>query len=423
MTPLVSPAPDAATLQTAIGDARRLAAVHATALLDTPPEASFDRLTRLAAGIIGAPATFITLVDSARDFYVSMHGPGEPLATTRQWQGPTFCQFLVVHHAPLVLDDVTAHPGYRDVPTVRLLGLRAYAGVPLLTSDGRCLGSFCAVDFAPHAWSRRDVELLTELASSAVREIELRQALQHAALASQAKSMFMSNMSHEIRTPMNAIIGFTQLMARDSHDPVLSDRLAKVDMSARHLLQILNDILDLSKIEAGKMQLEQAPFTLDELLGSCLDMVRPRAEEKGLQLVLERGPLPQRVLGDITRLRQALLNLLSNAVKFTEHGFVKLRAELLSEQAGQVQLRFEVIDTGEGIEPAAQARLFNNFEQADASVTRRHGGTGLGLSLTRQIATLMGGEVGVHSAPGEGSRFWLTVKLTALQAAWPAAIH
>jgi signal transduction histidine kinase len=244
-----------------------------------------------------------------------------------------------------------------------------------------------------------------------MREIELRRALQQAAAASQAKSTFLSNMSHEIRTPMNAIMGLTYLMAMDSHDPALSDRLSKVDMAAKHLLQILNDVLDLSKVEAGKMQLEIAPLLLDDLIGSSLDMVRPRAEEKGLALVLDNGHLPHSVRGDITRLRQALLNLLSNAVKFTAQGEVRLRCELLRESDDEVLLRFEVLDTGEGITPEAQTRLFNSFEQADQTVSRRHGGTGLGLALTRQYARLMGGDVGVHSVPGEGSRFWFTARL------------
>jgi signal transduction histidine kinase len=411
MTNFAPPAPDSATRQAAITDLQRLAALRGTALLDTPPEESFDRLTRLATDIIGAPASFMTLVDATRDFYKSMSGPGEPLVSTRQWVGPTFCQFLLTSGGPLVLDDVTAYPGYRDLDTIRTLGLRAYAGVPLTTSEGQCLGSFCAVDFSPRRWRDLDVKLLTELAQSAMREIELRQALLRAYESVKAKSMFLSNMSHEIRTPMNAILGYTQLMSRDSQDPKLRDRLSMVDTAAKHLLQVLNDVLDMSKAEAGKMQLENAPFVLGDLLSSCLNFVRPRADEKGLELVLDCGDLPHSVLGDITRLRQALLNLLTNAVKFTQRGQVRLSVQLLSQNTNQVQLRFEVSDSGEGIAESAQARLFNCFEQADPSVSRRHGGTGLGLTLTRQLAQLMGGSVGMHSVLGEGSRFWLTAYL------------
>jgi signal transduction histidine kinase/CheY-like chemotaxis protein len=410
-TPKPPPAASEARLQAAIADVRRLEAVRATQLLDAPPERCFDRLTQLATEIIGAPASFMTLVDSSRDFYMSMSGAGEPLASARQWHGPTFCHHLLTTGGPLVLDDVTALPGYRHVPAVDSLGMRAYAGVPLITADGQCLGSFCAVDFAPRHWRAADVALLTELAHCAMREIELRDALRRAAAASAAKSHFLSNMSHEIRTPMNAIIGLTHLMARTSQDPTLSDRLSKVDVAARHLMHILNDVLDLSKVEAGKLQLENEPLLLDDLLDSSIALVQPRAQDKGLALQLHTGPLPRQVRGDVTRLRQALLNLLTNAMTFTERGWVRLQVDVVSAEGDAMVLRFEVSDTGVGIEPAVLARLFNDFEQADASVARRHGGSGLGLALTRQLAQLMGGEVGVHSLPGLGSRFWFTAKL------------
>jgi signal transduction histidine kinase len=416
-------AADDSTLQAAISDARRLAAVEATLLLDTPPEESFDRLTRLATRVIGAPVSFLSLVDGQRDFYKSHCGFGEPLASTRQLLGRTFCHFSLVSDGPLVLDDVTAHAGYADVPTVQTLGIRAYAGVPLITDEGLCLGSFCAVDFAPRLWSEHDVLVLSELAHAAMREILLRQALKKAEAATRAKSAFLSNMSHEIRTPMNAIIGLTHLMERDAHDAQQRERLGKVDTAAQHLLQVINDILDLSKIEAGKMTLEETEFALDDLLSSCIELVGERARDKGLELVLDTDHLPRRVSGDPTRLRQALLNLLSNAVKFTAQGWVRVRGELLRDDGGRVLVRFEVRDTGEGIAPEALGQLFSAFEQADAAINRRHGGTGLGLALTRHLAQLMGGEVGVHSALGEGSCFWFTAVLgraaEAMDATWP----
>ena len=245
----------------------------------------------------------------------------------------------------------------------------------------------------------------------AAMQHELAQRAAEAEAANRAKSAFLANMSHEIRTPMNAIIGLTHLMARDSRDAQQRDRLAKVDDAAKHLLQVINDILDLSKIEAGKMVLEDTEFALDPLLARALEMVGARAREKGLELVLDTDHLPPRLRGDPTRLSQALINLLSNAVKFTEHGWVRLRGELLKEDGARLLVRFEVRDTGEGITPERQGRLFSAFEQADSSTTRRHGGTGLGLALTRHLATMMGGSVGVESTPGEGSCFWLTAWL------------
>ncbi len=240
---------------------------------------------------------------------------------------------------------------------------------------------------------------------------ELARSRDEAEAASRAKSAFLANMSHEIRTPMNAIIGLTHLMARDTRDSLQADRLSKVDRAAQHLMEVINNILDLSKIEAGKMTLDDAEFALDTLLARCFEMVSERAREKGLELVLDTDHLPARLRGDATRLSQALINLLVNAVKFTESGWVRLRAEVLREQGVRLEVRFEVQDTGEGIAPELQARLFHAFEQADNSMTRRHGGSGLGLALTRHLARLMGGETGLASTPGEGSRFWFTAWL------------
>ncbi len=229
--------------------------------------------------------------------------------------------------------------------------------------------------------------------------------------ATRAKSAFLANMSHEIRTPMNAIIGLTHLMARDAGDDLQRSRLHKVDTAAKHLLQVINDILDLSKIEAGKLVLESCEFSRDELVSRALAMVGEAAAAKGLELVLDTDHLPARLVGDPKHLAQALMNLLSNAVKFTESGWVRLRAEKIAQSGDRLQVRFEVSDSGIGIAHDRQDRLFAAFEQADSSTTRRYGGTGLGLALTRHLARLMGGEAGVRSTVGEGSTFWFTAWL------------
>jgi two-component system sensor histidine kinase/response regulator len=237
--------------------------------------------------------------------------------------------------------------------------------------------------------------------------------------ANRAKSAFLANMSHEIRTPMNGILGMAGLLRRDGLPPLQARRLDRIDTAGRHLLRVIDDILDLSKIEAGKLELNLAPLSPRLLLLQVSGLVADPAREKGLQLRIEAGDLPEHLLGDATRLQQALLNFAGNAVKFTSAGMITLRASVLQDDGLQVLLRFEVEDTGVGVEPAAVPRIFGAFEQADSSTTRPHGGTGLGLAITRRLARLMGGEAGLDSRPGPGSRFWFTARLAKADAPPP----
>jgi two-component system, sensor histidine kinase and response regulator len=230
--------------------------------------------------------------------------------------------------------------------------------------------------------------------------------------ANRAKSAFLANMSHEIRTPLNAIIGLTHLMRRDAPHGPAAERLRKVAEAASHLLQVINDILDLSKIEAGRLDLEVIDFSLQALLAGVRTLVSERAQAKGLALRVDAPPdLPDALRGDPTRLSQALLNLLSNAIKFTERGSVELRVQRLAEDEQTLTLRFTVKDTGIGIRPEQKQALFDAFAQGDTSMTRRFGGTGLGLAITQRLAQAMHGDVGVDSQPGAGSEFWFSARL------------
>jgi PAS domain S-box-containing protein len=240
---------------------------------------------------------------------------------------------------------------------------------------------------------------------------ELAEARRTADAANVAKSVFLANMSHEIRTPLSAILGLTHLLQGDAPTPAQVLRLQGISQSATHLLQVIDDILDLSKIEAGRIVLEDLPFSLDALLQRSAAMVAAESRKRGLDLAIAREPIPDALRGDPTRLSQAIVNLLTNAVKFTDHGSVSLRCRALAQSGSRLRLRIEVEDTGIGIAADRQAILFDAFSQADSSTTRRFGGTGLGLAITRRIAGLMDGDVGLDSVEGLGSRFWFTAWL------------
>ena len=287
-------------------------------------------------------------------------------------------------------------------------------GVPALDRDGNVFkwyGTCTNIDEikrteAELAEHRLHLEMLVES-----RTRQLAQAKELAEEATRAKSAFLANMSHEIRTPLNGVLGMAALLRRSGLKGEQAGFLDKIDASGKHLLAVINDILDLSKIEAGRLELEETDFVLSDVLHSVDALVSTEAETKGLRFITQCAALPQHFRGDPTRLAQALVNYLNNAIKFTERGTISLSGTVLADSETECRLRFAVKDTGIGMTDEQKSHLFNIFEQADNSTTRKYGGTGLGLVITRRIAELMGGEVGVESTPGQGTTFWLTVRL------------
>jgi signal transduction histidine kinase/CheY-like chemotaxis protein len=315
----------------------------------------------------------------------------------------------MVRQEPFVFEHRIVLPG----GTVRFVGTRA---VPYHDPQGR-LAKYIGTTLDITASKQAEAELKQHRDHLEVlvqaRTADLALAKEAAEAANRAKSTFLATMSHELRTPMNAIMGMTALARMRATDPKQLDQLGKVDIAARHLLAIITDILDISRIEANNFQLLEQDFSLDQTLQNVEALVRVQADAKRVKLVVSLAAELHAVAlrGDAQRLGQVLVNLVGNAVKFTEAGVVTVSVRVVEHASDQVVLRFEVADTGVGIAPGDQHKLFQAFGQVDGSFTRKHGGTGLGLAICKQLVERMGGEICVHSLPGVGSTFWFTVKL------------
>ncbi|MFT4955023.1 MAG: PAS domain S-box-containing protein [Brevundimonas sp.] len=274
-------------------------------------------------------------------------------------------------------------------------------------------GHYVTLEWRAQRHGDRIYAVARDVTDKVAAERDLIEAKAAAEAASRAKSDFLANMSHEIRTPLNGVIGIVDALSRTPLSPDQAEMVALIASSGVTLERLVSDILDVSKIEAGQLDLEERPFDLDEALAAPLDVMRLRAEDKGLDFVVQRAPDARGMfVGDSTRIRQVLGNLLSNAVKFTHQGAITVRVDVTDPSDGQTALKFEVEDTGVGFDSDHAARLFDRFNQADATITRRFGGTGLGLSICRSLVEMMGGRIAATSAPGAGSRFEVEIPLS-----------
>ena len=322
--------------------------------------------------------------------------------------------------APETLDTVLANIRNRYEQAYDVIGLRKDGSrYPLairgkqMNYHGRDVRVIEFLDITERKAAEAEIENyrqhLEDLVESRTAELSI--AKLAAESANRAKSAFLANMSHEIRTPLNAITGMAYILRRSGLTPQQTDKLDKIEAAGHHLLEVINSVLDLSKIEAGKFTLKDAPVHVVTLLGNIASMLGQKARDKGLFFHIETCSLPDDLHGDPTQLQQALLNYAANAIKFTETGHITLRVKEESQTDETVTLRFEVEDTGIGIAPDVIPKLFGAFEQADSSATRKYGGTGLGLAITRKIAEVMGGTAGLFSTEGKGSTFWFTAVL------------
>ncbi|MFZ2266963.1 MAG: response regulator [Azonexus sp.] len=388
---------------------------HGTVVLRGDASRDFDLLGRLPpAGFVGQ-----TKVSAQFQAMIAANPQG---GTYEAFAGAdnirrTFSYQAVGQHPLITLvglstDDILAG-WWRDVAKMTIL-----AAVFIILSGLGCWALLKSWNARSRAYAeiRSLAEALEQRVQERTGELEIANrdlvmARNAAEAANQAKSAFLANMSHEIRTPLNAITGLTHVMRRAGLPAEQAERLEKIEMSGQHLLGIINAILDLSKIEAGKFVLEEASVNIPGIAANIASILNEQLEARKLQLLTEIQPMPDGLLGDSPRIQQALLNYASNAVKFTQSGTITLRIRLEDETAEQAMLRFEVQDTGIGITPETLSKLYSAFEQADNSTTRKYGGTGLGLAITRKLAGLMGGQTGATSEPGVGSTFWFTACL------------
>ncbi len=324
-------------------------------------------------------------------------------ATSLAMHLPSYISFLLLAVSPACFWLINAGG------TPRLLGFAILMGLAALLFTGYM------------AWRANTRLLATELALSKAL-LDAAAAQSAAEQANRAKSRFLANMSHEIRTPLNGVLGMTELLGASTLTPKQQQHVQLLAQSAEHLLGIVNDVLDVARIEAGRLKLESQPFDIRELVAESIGMFAPTAGAKGLRLDYAIDPdVPVIAMGDALRLKQVLMNLLSNSVKFTERGSIHLRVSVEAVPAEKTSVRFAVIDTGCGIAPEALERIFAAFTQGDESSTRRIGGTGLGLAIARELTHLMNGRIGVESAVGTGSTFWFTAEFAAAESAPRAA--
>jgi signal transduction histidine kinase len=357
------------------------------------------------------PIALVSLVDEDRQWFKSACG----LSASETPRDMAFCAHAIKGDEPLVVLDATRDDRFCGNPLV--LGppfVNFYAGAPLISPEGHKLGTLCAIDDKPHRkFTKQECYVLETLAAMVVDEMELHRVNIKLEEQVQAKANFLAVMGHEIRTPMNGIVGMASLLADSELGEKEQRYVSIIQQSADEMMELLNDILDLSKLEAGKLRFRSECFDIIEQLKHTAEQTAAAAIAKGLALVFVYPVnMPAHVKGDMARLRQIMLNLLSNAIKFTDKGKVELRISAAkSAKKGQTEYCIEVKDTGIGIAPEDQARVFDSFDQVDMSSTRQHGGTGLGLAICRLLSNRMNGQISVKSEQGKGACFQLRISL------------
>ncbi|HEU4496209.1 MAG TPA: ATP-binding protein [Flavobacterium sp.] len=393
----------------------RIEALKRYSILNTLSEDQFNDVTRLVSYICQVPLAHVGFMDEKRLWFKSTVG-FEAVEMSRE---DTFCQHTLMGTGLLEVPNALESELFKDDANVKGgLNVRFYAGYPLTTPDGYNIGTVCAFDTVPKELNEEQKNTLSLLAKHIIvqlelgkKNIELDKQTKIARQAVRAKDSFLANMSHEIRTPLNAIIGFTDLLAQTQLNAAQQDYIDSVQVAGENLLVIVNDILDLSKIESGKLTIDSHAFNLKNALKHVYTLLKIKIKpEIDFHLYLD-ADLPEMIVGDRARLNQILVNLVGNAIKFTEEGEVIIAVKHLSENDTHHKLKFSVKDTGIGIPQEKLETIFERFTQAEESTTRRFGGTGLGLNIVKQLVELQNGEIGVKSKLGSGSEFYFIMEM------------
>lgn len=405
-------------------DPQRLQALRETGLLDSEIEEQFDRLTRLASRLLGAPATFFSLVDADRDFYKSCVGFSEPLASERQISGVTFCHYSLVSEGALVIPDTKADPIYAAVPTVTTLGVAAYLGVPVRDPSGHVLGSFCAIDFKPHDWSALEVDTMKELAKSAEREVAIRHWMREQQLMMDrernarldlekmmdSRARLMRGFTHDVKNPLGAADGFLTLMQEEIMGAMTEpqhDSITRIRGSIQTALGLIDELIEIARAESHELDTDSEPVDLARVMDDLASEYRAQAEAQGLTISATAPETLPDLESDDSRIRQILSNLISNAVKYTRHGSIAIEARFEPEcnaLGGKPCIGVAVRDTGVGISQENMHMLFDEFTRFSPEQSE---GAGLGLAISQRVASALGGIILVDSTPDHGSTFTL----------------
>ena len=376
----------------------RLSALNESGLMDSPPEAAFDRLTQLAVKLLHAPVALVSLVDSQRQFFKSQVGLAEPWASARETPlTHSFCQHVVTSGARLVIDDARESELVKDNLAIPDLGVIAYAGVPLYDAGGSNLGSFCAIDTVPRRWTENELEVLESLAAITMTEMRLRRTLQDLQRTSALKDQLIGLVSHEIRTPLAGILGTLRVMQMEV-DPHADNQMLEMALrSGERLLRLTNDLLSIEQVESGKFPVNPVPTDVARILQAAHESMRDAAAEEGITLSVR--PTNARVLADSDRIAQVLNNLIGNAIKFSPAGSVIT----LSAGHDGHDVSFAVRDQGRGIPADKLEMVFERFAQVESGDKHELGGAGLGLAICRAIVLQHGGRIWAESEPGAGT--------------------